>query len=306
MNAALHDAHTPTLLIVDDERTNRMLLADLLQDQGRIILAKDGPSALERVRTDNISLILLDASMPGMDGYEVLRILKSDEQTANIAVIFITGQTDEEDEERGLLLGAVDYIGKPIRPLLVRARVSNHLRFAQQREQLEQLSLRDGLTGIANRRAFDQAFSRACAHALRTGMPFGLVFLDVDFFKHYNDRYGHAAGDDTLRQIAGLLSTAASRPFDLAARYGGEEFALLLSSPDDIAPVVARMQTALAALGIAHDASAASSCVTVSCGAVVGTAAHASWPQQLLARCDQALYAAKRGGRNQLVFHPPD
>src|ERR1700748_144726 len=142
----------PTVLIVDDERINRTILAELLQEDCRIVLAKDGSSALERVRSEKVSLILLDASMPGMDGYEVLRRLKADPLTANIGVIFVTGQTDEEDEARGLRLGAADYVAKPISPLLVRARVLNHLKLAAQREELERHSRQDGLTGIANRR----------------------------------------------------------------------------------------------------------------------------------------------------------
>ncbi len=292
----------PTILVVDDERINRNTLAELLRDEGRIILAKDGPSALQRVASEKISLILLDACMPDMDGYEVLRRLKADEKTANIGVIFVTGQTSEQNEERGLLLGAADYIAKPIRPLLVRARVRNHLKFAQQREDLERLSLQDGLTGIANRRCFDLALAHACRHTMRSAEPLGLAIVDVDHFKSYNDRYGHGAGDQALRTVAHTLAAALQRPYDLVARYGGEEFALLLPGTRDFSAVLEQLREKIAALNIAHDASGTAPFLTVSCGGIVADAVSAQHPGTLLERSDTALYQAKKEGRNRVVI----
>lgn len=297
MNATL-----PTILIVDDETANRHLLADLLKDECRILMAKDGASALQRVREENISLVLLDASMPEMDGYEVLRRLKADEKTADLSVIFVTGQTDEEDEERGLLLGAVDYIAKPIRPLLVKARVRNHLKFARQRELLEQLSMQDGLTGIANRRCFDQALERAWLHSKRSGDTLALAMIDVDHFKAYNDQYGHAAGDEALKQVAFVLSSAMKRPYDLAARYGGEEFVLLLPGIDQVHAVLEQLRTAIMALDIAHSQSTAADVLTISCGALVKSASDGVALAELLQRADAALYEAKHQGRNRVVI----
>ncbi len=244
----------PTILIVDDERVNRSVLADLFQEECRVLLAKDGPTALRRAVEDKVSLILLDASMPEMDGYEVLRRLTADGRTKNIGVIFVTGQTEDEDEERGLLLGAVDYITKPIRPLLVRARVRNHLKLAQQREELERLSLQDALTGISNRRGFDLVFEQACRDTKRTGKSFGLAMIDVDYFKLYNDQYGHGAGDEALRKVAGILAGAARRPYDVVARYGGEEFVLLLSSGDNFVEILETIRAEIMALRIEHGA----------------------------------------------------
>lgn len=292
----------PTILIVDDETANRHLLADLLKDECRILMAKDGASALQRVREENISLVLLDASMPEMDGYEVLRRLKADEKTADLSVIFVTGQTDEEDEERGLLLGAVDYIAKPIRPLLVKARVRNHLKFARQRELLEQLSMQDGLTGIANRRCFDQALERAWLHSQRSGDTLALAMIDVDHFKAYNDQYGHAAGDEALKQVAFVLSSAMKRPYDLAARYGGEEFVLLLPGIDQVHAVLEQLRTAIMALDIAHSQSTAADVLTISCGALVKSARDGVALAELLQRADAALYEAKHQGRNRVVI----
>lgn len=293
----------PTVLIVDDERVNRTVLAELLQGECRIILAKDGPTALQRVHEEKVTLILLDASMPGMDGYEVLQQLKADERTANISVIFVTGQTDEQNEERGLLLGAVDYIAKPIRPLLVQARVRNHLKFARQREMLERLSMQDGLTGIANRRCFDLAFKRAYSQHRRYKTPLGLVMIDVDHFKAYNDCYGHAAGDDALCAISKVLAGVMRRPYDLAARYGGEEFVLLLPESGDILMLMDEIRNRIAALKILHQQSDISDYLTISGGAVMIEPDSQKTYQEILKYSDEALYQAKRNGRDQVVFN---
>ena len=235
-------SNQPTVLIVDDERINRTALAELLKDECRVVLAKDGASALQRVAEEPISLILLDASMPDMDGYEVLRHLKSNEKTAKIGVIFVTGQIEEAQEERGLLLGAVDYIAKPVRPLLVKARVRNQLELARQREELERLSLQDALTGIGNRRAFNHAFLRACGNTVRTGKPLGLAMIDVDYFKRFNDFYGHGAGDDVHRRVrridragAGGLEPARGA----AGRQDRTEPAGVIARPQFVRPGVA-------------------------------------------------------------------
>ena len=293
----------PTVLIVDDERINRTALAELLKDECRVVLAKDGVSALQRVAEEPVSLILLDASMPDMDGYEVLRRLKSNEKTANIGVIFVTGQIEEAHEERGLLLGAVDYIAKPVRPLLVKARVRNHLELARQREELERLSLQDALTGISNRRAFNQAFTRACGNTVRNGTPLGLAMIDVDYFKRFNDLYGHGAGDDVLRRVAQTLGKAAQRPYDMIARYGGEEFVLMLPSSIALQLVLNRLCEAVQALAIPHEQSEVSPMLTISCGGVVAGHDSARRLEQLLERCDEILYQAKNAGRNRAIVH---
>jgi diguanylate cyclase (GGDEF)-like protein len=292
----------PTVLIVDDERMNRAALAELLQAECRIVLAKDGPSALQRVAEETeISLILLDVSMPGMDGYEVLRRLRTDARTADIGVIFITGQTEEQDEERGLLLGAADYVPKPIRPAIVQARVRNHLKLALQRRELERLSQQDALTGIANRRHFDEALTWACRRTARTDEPLGLAMIDVDHFKEYNDHYGHGAGDDALRKVARALAGAARRPYDLAARYGGEEFVLLMPSVSDFEDVLEQVRQDVAALAIAHSMSTTANVLTISCGGIIAGAAHAKGPETLLRLADSALYQSKRAGRNRVL-----
>ncbi|MDT3377711.1 diguanylate cyclase domain-containing protein [Labrys portucalensis] len=298
----MSDAFPQTVLIVDDDRINRTILAELLQRECRILLAKDGPSALQRAQDErSIDLILLDVSMPGMDGYEVLRRLRSEPQTANIAVIFITALTDEQDEERGLSLGAADYVFKPISPAIVRARVRNHLKLVAQRNELERLSEKDGLTGIANRRYFDKAFELAWRHAVRSGDPLSVAMIDVDHFKEYNDHYGHGAGDEALRQVAQALARAAGRPYDVVARYGGEEFVMLLPGLHELEPLLERLRQAVLDLDLPHARSRTAEAVTISCGGVVAFVSQTDKPAALLGWADKLLYRAKQQGRNRVL-----
>ena len=292
----------PTVLIVDDDRMNRATLAELLQRECRVLLAKDGTSALQRVNEESdIDLILLDVSMPGMDGYEVLRRLRDEKRTADTAVIFITALTDEQDEEHGLSLGVLDYVFKPIRPVIVHARIKNHLKLVAQRKELEQLATRDSSTGPANRRHFDQVLNLACRRAARTGEPLYLAMIDVDYFKQYNDRYGHGAGDNALKEVAHVLSQIARRPYDLAARYGGEEFVLLLSGIVEFDALLEQLRLDVLFLAIAHENSEVEKVITVSCGGIIIEASKVHDPVQLLHRADVLLYQAKKQGRNRVV-----
>jgi diguanylate cyclase (GGDEF)-like protein len=293
----------PTVLIVDDDRINRTLLAELLQDECRVILAKDGPSAIARAREEtDVDLILLDVEMPQMDGYEVLRRLRQEPRTAAIGVIFITASTETDSEERGLSLGAMDYLHKPIRPAIVQVRVRNHLKLVAQRKELERLADRDGLTGIANRRRFDQALELAWRRASRTGEPINVAMIDVDHFKRYNDRYGHSAGDEVLREIAQVLTGATAHAYDLAARYGGEEFILLLVGEIDLGGLLDRLRRDVAALRLVHDDSGTDTIVvTVSCGGVTAHTRAVPSAAALLRQADALLYEAKRQGRNHAL-----
>ena len=295
-------AYLPTVLIVDDDRMNRTALAELLQPECRVILAKDGASALSLISQEpEIGLILLDIAMPTMDGYEMLRCLRSTRETADTPVIFITARTEEVDEEYGLQLGAVDYLRKPIRPAIARARIRNHLKMVAQRKELERLAERDGLTGIANRRHFDWAFDLACRNAARTREPLGLAMIDVDHFKLYNDHYGHIAGDDILRQIAHAIASVTRRPTDLAARYGGEEFVLLLPGVTDLAGMLIRLRQGIQNLALPHAASPTAGLVTISCGGIAAAGLDRYDPSDLLRQADALLYLAKQQGRDRFV-----
>lgn len=292
----------PTVLIVDDDRINRALLAELLKDDCRLLLAKDGLSGLDIAQREDVSLILLDVSMPGMDGYEVMRRLRANPETADIGVIFITGMAEEEDEEKGLMLGAADYVQKPIRPAIVKARVKVHLKLAAQRRELERLSLQDGLTGIANRRYFDDAFERCLRRAARQGESLGVAIFDVDYFKQYNDFYGHGAGDEALRQVAAVFSHFTRRPGDVAARYGGEEFVLLMPQASNFADIAEELRQTIVARSIAHARSPTSAVLTLSGGGVIVTQLQGLTTTQLLAQADTLLYRSKNEGRNRVFI----
>ena len=293
----------PTLLIVDDQADSRMLLAELMRGDCRILLAQNGTAALKyAVETSGITLILLDVTMPDMDGYEVLRRLRADERTTAIPVMFITGQSTEEAEERALRAGAADYVQKPIHSAIARARILNQLKLAAQRQELADLSERDELTGIANRRHFDKMYDKAMRHAVRAGEPLGIAMIDIDHFKQFNDHYGHSAGDDTLRQVARTLAASVHRSYDVLARYGGEEFVLLLPTATDISMTLEQMRRNVMELGIPHALTEPIGVVTISCGGVlVRKPARTDDAPQLLEQADRLLYSAKNGGRNRVM-----
>ncbi len=292
-----------TILIVDDARFNIQIIKDILAGTYHLLTASSGQEALDIAISQSVDLILIDIIMPGMDGYEVCQRLKNDPHTKNIPVIFITAMTEVKDETKGLEMGAIDYIFKPVNPAIVKVRVKNHLELKRYRDILEQQSLLDGLTGIANRRHFDEIFDKEWRRALRSGDTLGIVFLDIDFFKRYNDCYGHLVGDDCLRQVGKILKDSLKRAGDLVARYGGEEFVIILpgTSLADAKLIGEKVRANIESLKIKHKMSDVSDYITVSVGvnAVVPTFNVAA--ASLLAAADSALYHAKRQGRNRVV-----
>ncbi|MBM5572581.1 MULTISPECIES: diguanylate cyclase [Deefgea] len=291
------------ILVVDDSASNRQLLGELLQADYTVLLAKNGEQALLRARDLKPDLILLDVMMPEMDGYEVLRLLKADPQTAPIGVIFITGLDTPDDEERGLLMGASDYITKPFHSAVVKARVAVHMQVARQRRMLEILANIDALTELPNRRQLDVVLAAECSRAGRTGNPLSVALLDVDYFKLYNDYYGHAMGDRVLQTIASVLNGKMKRPSDLAARYGGEEFVLIMPDTliDGALELAQELCQAIASLQIPHEKSKDYACVTVSIGIASSSAKVPPTAESLLQVADARLYHAKAAGRNRAL-----
>ena len=246
--------------------------------------------------------MLLDIVMPDMDGYAVCKALKADPATRDIPVVFITAHTDALEESQALELGAVDFISKPVNPAVVRARVKTHLTLKYQSDLLRQLVFRDGLTGAFNRRYFDQQLATEVARSVRSQLPLALVMIDVDFFKRFNDHYGHQAGDDCLRQVVQILQQGLRRPADLVARYGGEEFACILpeTSFEDAMALARELEASVRAKAIPHAASDVADVVTVSLGVAARLADASADPATLLALADGQLYQAKHSGRGRV------
>lgn len=246
-------------------------------------------------------LILLDVVMPGLDGYALCAALKADDRTRRIPVIFITARQAPEDEERGFRLGAADYILKPFHLPAVQARVRTHLELKRKTDLLERLAMRDGLTNLPNRRAFDEHLDREWRRALRAGTALGLVLMDIDDFKAFNDHYGHQAGDDCLRAVGRVLSQTTRRGSDFVARYGGEEFAALVSQaePRAVCELAEHIRRGLADEALPHAHSRAAPIVTLSLGAACCSPMRSEDKRNFLELIDGLLYQAKREGRNR-------
>ncbi|MBF0302642.1 MAG: PleD family two-component system response regulator [Desulfamplus sp.] len=295
-----------SILIVDDEPYNLKILNELLRTDYSIRVATNGERALEIVMSDNPpDLVLLDVIMPGIDGYEVCQRLKADTNTHDIPVIFITSKTDERDEIRGFETGAVDYVTKPFRPIVVQARVRTHIDLKRKSKLLENQSLRDGLTGVSNRRRFNEYIEIAWNCACRDSSPLSIIIIDIDHFKLYNDTYGHQEGDSCLITVANTLESLIRRKIDLLARYGGEEFCCILpkTESDGACNVALQFQNKIIDLKIPHIASSTHSCVSISQGVATVVPSQDSSPEELIKMADEALYKAKNSGRNRFCTY---
>jgi diguanylate cyclase (GGDEF)-like protein len=292
----------PKLLVVDDQPINIQVMYQAFAGEYQVFMATSGAQALAVCKNNPPDLILLDIVMPGMDGFEVCANLKADETTRHIPVIFVTAHTDAAQETHGLSVGAVDFIAKPVNPDVVRARVKTHLTLKFQSDLLRKLVFLDGLSGVFNRRYFDQQIATEWARSLRSNSPLSLILLDVDYFKLYNDRYGHQAGDDTLRMIAANLKSALRRPADLVARYGGEEFACILpdTSYEDAMALAQELERKIRFLGIPHDKSTVDQVVTISVGLATREGNTEGDATGLIGLADRQLYKAKNTGRGKV------
>jgi diguanylate cyclase (GGDEF)-like protein len=290
----------PRLLLVDDQAINIQVMHRVFAQDCQVFMATSGAQALQQCLDHPPDLILLDVVMPGMDGFEVCRRLKADEATRHIPVIFVTAENDPAQETLGLSVGAVDFITKPINPAVLRARSKTHLLLKFQSDALRNLVFFDGLTGVYNRRYFDQQLALEWSRAGRTGAPLSLILLDVDFFKRYNDRYGHQAGDDSLRSVSRVIQKTLHRASDLVARYGGEEFACILPETgfDHAMQIANQLEQAVRAEQIVHEDSDVAQVVTISLGVATQSTVDSTGPVgSLLVLADAELYRAKAQGR---------
>jgi len=291
------------ILIVDDERFNLTTLHELLKDEFRIMVAKHAEQGLKAALSGRPNLILLDINMPEMNGYEVCKRLKADPLTADIPIIFITALSEAADETRGLELGAADYITKPFNLSVVKARVNTQLHLKRQSDMLASLAFKDGLTSINNRRSYDDRLQIEWTRGQRALEPLSLMMIDVDHFKLYNDTYGHALGDECLKQIAQTLQQCTSRATDFVARYGGEEFVILLPNTnlEGGLQLAERIRQAVHQRNIEHRSSPVADCVTLSIGLVTRKPGLEMEMSQFKEAADKMLYQAKHDGRDRVV-----
>lgn len=321
------------ILIVDDRPENLLTLEHLLESPDlNIVRAASGQEALQLMLDHDFALVLLDVQMPDMDGFEAAELMRGNRRTRHIPIIFVTANHKEHQHIfRGYDSGAVDYLFKPLEPQMLLGKVRIFLEIHRQRldlqaktreldatigelrllqaeleeknRQLQLLSSQDGLTGIPNRRQFDEMLTQEWNRMAREKQPISLIILDVDHFKRYNDLYGHLAGDSCLRRVAEALAGMSRRPGDMVARFGGEEFAAILpgTNIDGACIVAENMRRTVADLAIEHQASPVQPVVTVSLGISAVMALPGCTPADLLQAADQGLYRAKQQGRNRWV-----
>jgi len=287
------------ILLVDDEPANVLALREILKGEYELLPATSGEKALTLCRRHLPDLVLLDVVLPGMDGYRLCRELKADPLTRNIPVIFITGSDSPQEQERCFLSGGVDFVAKPVSLPIVRARVRTQLTIKQQTDLLRSFAFADGLTGVANRRYFEETLQTEWRRCARTGTQLTLIVAGLDHFRSYNERYGRQAGDLCLKKVAAALREELKRPADLAARHGGDEFVCLLPETrlKGALSLAETLGLAVSGLAILHEGVAAG-VVTVSLGVAVTVPLPEGEPRELLAEALAQLKLAKCAGRN--------
>ncbi|MEG0762763.1 MAG: diguanylate cyclase [Oscillospiraceae bacterium] len=293
-----------TVLSIDDSILNLTVLARILNPYYNYVITQSGEMGIEKAFEIKPSLILLDVIMQGIDGFEVLKRLKADIRTQDIPVIFITGMRGDDLEERALKVGAVDFISKPFRPSVVLARVNTHIELYTYRKNAEQMAMIDAMTNIPNRRSFDVQIKDALQKCKENNILFSLAIADIDFFKGYNDNYGHMAGDNAIRSVAYVLQQTLEPINGIVSRIGGEEFACLFvgANSDEVQLMLEKVRRNLQMLAIQHRASLAASVITLSIGGVTVSSSYEMSLDAVLEYADKMLYKAKENGRNNVQF----
>ena len=291
-----------TIFLVDDNATNLKVGKNALAEHYNVLTLNSGERLLKTLERMTPDLILLDIEMPEMDGYETIKILKGNEKTAQIPVIFLTAKIDGKSELEGLELGAADYITKPFTPAVVELRVRKQLQILSQLRTIKHLSMTDQLTGLPNRRSIDNRLNSEWNRAAREQTAISILLIDVDKFKDYNDTHGHQQGDVALQCVGKILRQSIKRPADFAARWGGEEFMILLPNTDrQGALIVAEdIRKNMEETSVpCSDGLAAK--ITISIGvAAVNSEERCKTIDEFVFRADTALYTAKTSGRNRV------
>lgn len=304
----------PVILVVDDDKTMRRLLRRAMEQEGyQVVEASDGEECVTAYKSIQPHIVLLDAMMPVMDGFACARALQALPGGDRTPLLMITGLDDPQSVDRAFEVGATDYVTKPIHWPVLRQRVRRLIETASLFKQLEAANLElqrlassDGLTLLANRRRFEEYFQQQWLQMAQEQLPLSLILGDIDFFKLYNDTYGHQAGDECLKAVAAVLTLAAKQQPDLVARYGGEEFAILLpnTNAESALQVAEEIRLEIAALKIVHEPSTVSQYITMSLG-VASTIPESNLnPAALISLADKALYQAKNEGRDRVSSYP--
>ena len=293
----------PCVLVIDDSQLELRAVSKILSSMYDVLSARCGREGIEIANENEVDLVLLDLNMPGMSGFEVLCELKDNERTAHIPVIIITSSDSISDEVRGLALGASDFIRKPL-DAIVSFRVGMCLQLINQMRMIEKFGLVDGLTGINNRRSFDQTIKSVWGHALRNKDCVGLLMIDIDWFKRFNDEYGHINGDLCLKVVADVMVKTVLRGSDSVFRWGGEEFAVILPATplDGAIEVAERIRKNIESTSICFGDIRASVTVSIGVGSVSPSAPFETSSEfdNFREEIDKALYRAKREGRNRV------
>lgn len=296
------------ILVVEDSPTLRHATSTYIRNAGHEpVIAKCGEEALQVVDANPVDLIIMDVEMPGLDGFETTRLIREWLGEHWVPIIFVTGHSDDDSLRIGIEAGGDDYLIKPVSSIILTAKIRAMERLVAMRNQLNvaneellHLSQRDGLTNLYNRRTFDEKANEHWLMATRTQDPIALLLLDIDYFKLYNDEYGHQSGDECLRLVATALKRCLNRPGDIVARYGGEEFiALLANTPEKGALHVAEhVRSTIESLHIKHRASRHSDRITASIGLSCTNYTTGTNLENQIMLADKALYRSKRQGRN--------
>lgn len=298
----IRNLESAVILIVDDQPINLEVLGSHLQDKYKIFKVNSGQLALEFCHKHMPDLIIMDVQMPDMDGLTACKIIKSSSELKSIPVLFATSLSSGSDQTACWEAGASDFIVKPITPETLINRVKAHLSFKFQTDLLKELAFLDGLTGLYNRRFFDDYIHQQVGLANRNQKSLSILLLDLDFFKGYNDQYGHLKGDDCLKVIAKAVRKTIKRPTDLVARFGGEEFICVLPGANlKGAKLVAdKILKSVNELKLSHPNSPHKIC-TLSIG-ISMMSGECETACELIESADKHLYTAKQKGRNCVVF----
>lgn len=314
------DRFRPTVLVIDPSTSNRELICECLRQlpEVRTIATGNGEQALQMFRETWPSMVLLDTTQQGTDGIVLTRKIRAWEQSQNetgispwAPIVFLSSVSDEETLAQGILAGGDDFLCKPVSEVVLLAKVRAMLRISTRQQeicdvhrQLKEIAILDGLTGIPNRRYFDDTLLIEWKRCIRNETPLSIVLSDVDFFKQFNDIYGHQAGDFCLKAVANSLHESLFRVEDTVARYGGEEFVAILPGTDAIGAyaVAERMRQAARDLCIPHERGIDGH-VSCSFGVASMLPNTEKNPQQLLRIADAGLYAAKNAGRNRVTLN---